>query len=159
MKSFFCIILFYSSSFVVAQQSIDTNFFKNQEFEKVVLSKYTIKSKTLSIPPINQEKSIEEKDEKIKTYERTLTKREICKIFKRIRKAEKTHASDVNYDIKISFFNKNNAISQEIEISSFTQNIILKTENCKKTNNINPCLYLGSINKKFNRYIQKMLSK
>lgn len=159
MRLILFITFFCSSFFVISQQSTNADFFKKQEFENVVLSKYSIKNKTFSSPPLNSNIIREGIEQKIKIHERILTKKEVCKIFKRIKKIEKKHASDINYDIKISFLNKNNKILQEIEISSLTQNIILKKENCKKNNDINPCFYLGSINNKFNRYIQKLLSE
>ena len=156
MKPIFFIILLYSSIALTAQQSTNIDFFKKQNFDKVTISKYSIKNKTSSTPSFDLEAEI--KEEKKKIYERDLTRKEICKLFRVINHTKKTHILEDNYDVEITFL-KNDSIVQDIHVSSFSKNIKIKTNNCKTQDGLYPCLYLGSLSSKIDRFIRKLLAR
>ncbi len=155
---FIYFVIFLKSTILFGQQSTDINFFKNLDFDNVKLTVFSIKSKTSSAPSFNLEENTTEV-KKIKK-EKKLSEKEICKLFKHIKKVENKHVLDSDYDINIAFF-ENNKLIQEIDISSFSKNIKLKKANCKKTLSdgyeIDPCLFLGSMTSKQEKFISKLL--
>ncbi|WP_062054656.1 hypothetical protein [Aquimarina longa] len=149
------------------QQSSTIDFFKNEGFDKAVISYYYVQDKTASVPnsllfdklEIQQEKKTIHK----KVGEYTLTKNEISKLFKKLhKKIDATHALDTNTDIEINFYT-NTIVVQHITISMSTGNLKLKKENCEKKTDqnvtIDPCLFLGKMTPEFETYIKRLLKK
>ena len=151
------LLLVQALSSLNAQQSSSLDFFNMTNYTKVFILHYHVQDKTDNTP--NSKVFYSKK----LIGEETLTKKEIAKFFKEIkRKSISAHVLDTHDNIIINFY-LNKKIIQYIKISQHTNNIIIKTENCKKILidgvETDPCLYLGQTTPKFSNYISRLLKK
>lgn len=169
-------IIFFITLSVNAQQSASIDFFENSGYDKVLISNYRIKDKTFS-PPENSKliflDTLNTKKEPVKTNivkssyvkinERELTKKEIKRLMNKLyEKLIPIYSMDNNENIRINFY-KGEVLFQKIIISSSSGNIKIKKENCKNKiidgNKLNPCIYLGKMTPRLERYINCLLNK
>ena len=167
MKKIFYLLLIFFVTNIVAQQSSNFDFFEKIEFEKVLISYYKVEDKTTSAPPSSLFSDTEEEisDEKVKKIgESELTKKEFCGIYNLLEKnINFTHVLEPYTNVSIDFY-KHNQIYQNISISTFSKNIKINKVGCKSVhdengNEIYPCLFLGSMNPKLEKYINNLLGK
>ncbi|WP_281991314.1 hypothetical protein [Aquimarina aggregata] len=169
------IFLFSILSQVCAQQFSDLSFFKNEGFDKAIISYYKVSDKTSSMPKSSLSDALtnpqtttnlsalddNEKTLSKKIGEAILTKNETCKLFKIIKKKfTNSYALDTNTDVIINFY-ANDLIIQNISISLNTKNIKLKKEGCEKVFEEeiekDPCLFLGQMTEKMEEYVVNIL--
>lgn len=157
MRLVFFIVFFYSCS-ILGQESL--SYIENLDFDKIVLTEFEIISKASSVPSLDLNEKVVEDSKKNK--ERVLTKREVCKLFRKITAVEERHILDTDYDLYITFLKKDEII-QKIAISSYTKNIKIKKEYCdedmSKSHLIAPCLYLGTMKRKLDKFVQEIAGK
>jgi hypothetical protein len=116
---------------------------------------------------LSRNDSVEIKDTIIVKSRKRILKSEILKLNKLLNSKSSYTKKGIallnDYNIEICYFRKGE-IFQWVKISTLTNKITIKKENCQETkdtkgNNIDPCLYYSSISKSFKKDILKFMKK